>query len=77
MDLETLMERLFGAGDLRLTYGITVPAFIAIAMIVIFTVVGSWWLLAPTLLAVVVLTVVVAIGMSKMLDEQDDIKPLD
>jgi hypothetical protein len=74
--LEQQMEHLFGAGDLRLTYGITVPLLVALGSIILFLVLASWWLLVPTLLAVICFTVVVAIGISKMLDEQEDNEPL-
>jgi hypothetical protein len=74
--LEQQMDLLFGAGDLRLTYGITVPALVAIFCIVLFAVSAEWWLLVPTLLAVIVCSVVVAIGVSKMIDEEEDNEPL-
>jgi hypothetical protein len=74
--LEQQMDLLFGAGDLRLAYGITVPALVAIFCIILFAVSAEWWLLVPTLLAVIVCTVVVAIGVSKMIDEEEDNEPL-
>lgn len=74
--LEQQMDVLFGAGDLRLTYGITVPALVAIFCIILFAVLANWWLLVPTLLAVIFFTVVVAIGISKMIDEEEDNEPL-
>jgi hypothetical protein len=74
--LEQQMDRLFGAGDLRLTYGITVPAIVAIFCIILFVVSANWWLLVPTLLAVIFFTVVVAFGVSKMIDEEEENEPL-
>ena len=74
--LEQQMEVIFGAGDLRLTYGITVPALVAIFCIILFAVLAEWWLLVPALLAVIFCTVVVAIGVGKMIDEEEDNEPL-
>jgi hypothetical protein len=70
----TLHERIddrFEVGDTRLMYGITVPLLVGVAAIALFLWVGEWWLLVPTLLCVIALTTTVAIGISRMLAEEE------
>jgi hypothetical protein len=70
----TLHERIddrFDVGDTRLMYGITVPLLIGVVSIALFLSIAQWWLLVPTLLCVVVLTTTVAIGIGRMLAEEE------
>jgi hypothetical protein len=53
-------------------YGITVPLLIGVAAIALFLGIGEWWALVPALLSVIALTATVAIGISRMLLEEED-----
>jgi hypothetical protein len=70
--LHEMIDRQFDVGDTRLMYGITVPLLIGVASILLFLWAAEWWLLVPTLLCVIALTTVVAIGIGRMLAESDD-----
>ena len=70
--LHQMIDQQFEVGDTRLMYGITVPLLIAVGSIVLFLGFGEWWALAPALLAVIVLTLTVAVGIGRMLLEEDD-----
>jgi len=75
--IEASMEHIFGAGDLRLVYGITIPLTIGVGAIMGYMTIGAWWLLAPTMLALIALTLVVIWGVSQMADEQEPLDPID
>jgi hypothetical protein len=60
--LHEMIDRQFDVGDTRLMCGITVPLLIGVASISLFLWVAEWWLLVPTLLCVIALATVVAIG---------------
>jgi len=73
--METLHEMIdhqFDVGDTRLMYRITVTLLIGVCSISLFLWAAEWWLLVPTVLCVIALTTVVAIGISRMLDEGGD-----
>jgi hypothetical protein len=70
--LHQMIDQQFEVGDTRLMYGITVPLLLGVASIALFLGMGEWWALAPALLSVIVLTVAVAIGIGRMLLEEDD-----
>ena len=70
--LHTRLDRTFGVGDLRLSYGITGPLLAALALIAIFMIIGEWWLLPAAMLVVLFLTAVVVIGVGQMLGESGD-----
>ena len=69
--LHEMIDRRFETGDTRLMYGITVPLLVGIVSISTLIAVDEWWLLVPTLLSVIVLAVTVAVGLGKMLDEEE------
>ena len=69
--LHEMIDRRFETGDTRLMYGIAVPLIVGVVAISLLIAVASWWLLVPTVLFVIVLAAVVAIGLGKMLDEQE------
>lgn len=73
--LHTRLDRLFGVGDVRLTYGIAGPLLAALGLIAVFMIIGEWWLLPAALLVVLFLTVVVLIGIGQMLGESGDDEP--
>ena len=58
--------------DIRLLYGLSVPAFIVVAFIVAFGVVGEWWLLPGVLLVLIVMTLIVVVGMMQVMGDRDD-----
>lgn len=70
--LHEMIDQQFEVGDTRLMYGITVPLLIGVASIALFLGMGDWWALVPALVLVIVLTVGVAIGIGRMLLEEDD-----
>lgn len=70
--LHEMIDDQFEVGDTRLMYGITVPLLIGVASIALFLGMGDWWALVPALVLVIVLTVGVAIGIGRMLLEEDD-----
>lgn len=65
------MESFWGA-DIRLLYGIGVPALVLLGLIVVFALHASWWLLAGLVVCLLLLTGVVMIGFLQMLGEDDD-----
>jgi hypothetical protein len=69
--LHEMIDRRYEVGDTRLMYGITVPLLVGVVSISLFLWVAEWWLLVPTLLCVIALTVAVAIGISRMLLEEE------
>jgi hypothetical protein len=70
--LHEMIDQHYDVGDTRLMYGLTVPLLLAVASIAVFLGIGEWWALAPALVATIVLTVTVAIGIGRMLLEEDD-----
>ena len=70
--LHEMIDQQFEVGDTRLMYGITVPLLICVGAIALFLGFGEWWALAPAVLAVIALTVTVAVGIGRMLLEEDD-----
>jgi hypothetical protein len=71
------LDRTFHVGDTRLSYGITVPLLVGLAVIVGFMTTADWWLMLVALFVVIGLTAVVTFGVSRMLAESgDDDEPL-
>ena len=70
--LHEMIDQHYEVGDTRLMYGITVPLLIGVAAIALFLGIGEWWALVPALLSVIALTATVAIGISRMLLEEED-----
>jgi hypothetical protein len=73
--LHEMIDQHYEVGDTRLMYGITVPLLIGVAAIALFLSFDAWWALALAVLAVIALTVSVAVGVSRMLLEEDDSPP--
>jgi hypothetical protein len=69
--LHEMIDQHYEVGDTRLMYGITVPLLIGVAAIALFLGFSEWWALAPAVLAVIALTITVALGVSRMLLEED------
>jgi hypothetical protein len=69
--LHEMIDRRYEVGDTRLMYGITVPLLVGVVSISLFLWIAEWWLLVPTLLCVIALTVAVAVGISRMLLEEE------
>jgi archaellum biogenesis protein FlaJ (TadC family) len=74
--LHRRVERMLESGDLRLIYGIAVPLAIVIGLIVALAFSGQTWLVAPLVLVLLILTGVVIVGFTQMLDE-DEVEDLD
>jgi hypothetical protein len=70
--LHEMIDQRYEVGDTRLMYGITVPLLIGVFSISLFLAIGGWWVLGATLLCVVVLAATVAIGIGRMLLEEED-----
>ena len=73
--LHEMIDRRYDVGDTRLMYGITVPLLVGVVCISLFLWVAEWWLLVPTLLCVIALTTAVAVGISRMLEEEESAPP--
>jgi hypothetical protein len=69
--LHARVERTTGA-DLRLIYGLGVPAAIATALIIATIVTEQAWLLPLVMLVVIVMVGVICVGMSQMLGEDGE-----
>ena len=70
--LETNVERTFGTGDMRMLYGVGVPFVVMTGLIIAALVLESIWLTAVLMVLIVAFTAVVLIGLSHMLDDEDD-----
>ena len=73
--LHEFIDDHFGVGDTRLMYGITVPLLLGVVSISLLIAIAEWWLLAPTVLCVIALTVTVTVGIGRMLNEEDSEPP--
>jgi hypothetical protein len=70
--LHEIIDQHYEVGDTRLMYGITVPLLLGVGAIALFLGFGGWWALGAAIVSVIVLTVTVTIGISRMLNEEDD-----
>lgn len=69
--LHEKVEWLYGTGDLRLIYGMGTPVVVMSLLIVAAMAIGEVWLV-PALMALVgVFTLVVLLGITRMLDEEE------
>jgi MFS superfamily sulfate permease-like transporter len=73
--LHEFIDDHFGVGDTRLMYGITVPLLLGVVCISLLIGFAEWWLLAPTVLCVIALTITVCVGISRMLAEEESEPP--
>jgi Flp pilus assembly protein TadB len=71
MEPKTLHERLESriGVDVRLFYGLLIPAAVVVAGVVALTISPTWWLLAPLVLLLVAATGIVVAGIGQMLSE--------
>jgi uncharacterized membrane protein len=70
--LHRRVEQLLQSGDMRLIYGIAVPLFVVIALIVALAISGRTILVIPLMLVVVVLTGVIMVGLNQMMSDDDE-----
>jgi hypothetical protein len=70
--LHEMIDDHYQVGDTRLMYGITVPLLLGVGAIALFLWIGGWWALAAALVSVITLSVTVAVGVGRMLLEEDD-----
>jgi 1,4-dihydroxy-2-naphthoate octaprenyltransferase len=71
MEPRTLHERLedrIGV-DVRLFYGLLVPAAIVVLLVVVLALSPAWWLLVPLVIVLIGAIGVVMVGINQMLDE--------
>jgi hypothetical protein len=69
--VEPRIERLLRA-DFRLVYGMAVPILIVTGAVVALATDPEWWMLAPMMLLVALLTAVVAVGFNHVMSQYDD-----
>jgi hypothetical protein len=70
--LHEKVEWLYGSGDVRLLYGMAVPVLAVCGLVALLALAPEWWLLPALMLVVLVLTVVVLVGFTQMLNEGND-----
>ena len=72
MEPRTLHERLeAGIGvDVRLFYGLLVPAAVVVLLVVALALSPTWWLLIPLVIVLLGAIGVVMVGINQMLDEE-------
>jgi Flp pilus assembly protein TadB len=73
MEPLTLHERLESSlgADVRLFYGLLVPAAVVVAGVAGLALSPTWWLLAALVIALVGAVAVVMVGIGQMLEEDD------
>ena len=72
MEPPTLHERLEASigVDVRLFYGLLVPAAVVVLLVVALALSPTWWLLIPLVIVLLGAIGVVMVGINQMLDEE-------